>query len=130
MLKILAPYVPLSACFAALHARLRLPPFALFLVSLTLTDGARPTPAPASLALLTSRTRSHDRLLLLQRPRRGLVARDRAEHLLLLHHEPALRVCVWCLRGGRVACRGHDADGAEGEERERDGVRGRAVKDR
>jgi phosphatidylinositol glycan class N len=38
-MKILAPYVPLSAAFAALHAKLGLPPFALFLVALTLTDG-------------------------------------------------------------------------------------------
>jgi phosphatidylinositol glycan class N len=43
-MKILAPYVPLSAVFAALHVRLGLPPFALFLVALTLTDGQSSTP--------------------------------------------------------------------------------------
>ncbi|KAI0314892.1 Phosphatidylinositolglycan class N-domain-containing protein [Amylostereum chailletii] len=37
--KILAPYVLLSASFATLNTRLRMPPFALFLVALTLTDG-------------------------------------------------------------------------------------------
>jgi len=37
--KIIAPYVILSAAFATLNARLRLPPFSLFLVALTLTDG-------------------------------------------------------------------------------------------
>ncbi|KZT25011.1 PigN-domain-containing protein [Neolentinus lepideus HHB14362 ss-1] len=37
--KIVAPYVMLSAAFATLNARLRLPPFSLFLVALTLTDG-------------------------------------------------------------------------------------------
>ncbi|THH21384.1 hypothetical protein EW146_g133 [Bondarzewia mesenterica] len=37
--KILAPYVLLSAAFATLNARLGMPPFALFMVALTLTDG-------------------------------------------------------------------------------------------
>jgi len=37
--KIVAPYVVLSAAFATLNARLSLPPFSLFLVALTLTDG-------------------------------------------------------------------------------------------
>ncbi|KAF9238476.1 Phosphatidylinositolglycan class N-domain-containing protein [Melanogaster broomeanus] len=37
--KIVAPYVVLSAVFATLNARLHLPPFSLFLVALTLTDG-------------------------------------------------------------------------------------------
>ncbi|KAI0061303.1 PigN-domain-containing protein [Artomyces pyxidatus] len=37
--KILAPYAILSASFATLNARLGMPPFALFLVALTLTDG-------------------------------------------------------------------------------------------
>ncbi|KAF8439955.1 Phosphatidylinositolglycan class N-domain-containing protein [Boletus edulis BED1] len=37
--KIVAPYVILSAVFATLNARLGLPPFSLFLVALTLTDG-------------------------------------------------------------------------------------------
>ncbi|KAI0043261.1 alkaline phosphatase-like protein [Auriscalpium vulgare] len=37
--KILAPYVILSASFATLNARLGMPPFALYLVALTLTDG-------------------------------------------------------------------------------------------
>lgn len=37
--KIVAPYVILSAVFATLNARLHLPPFSLFLVALTLTDG-------------------------------------------------------------------------------------------
>ncbi|KAF9221780.1 PigN-domain-containing protein [Gyrodon lividus] len=37
--KIVAPYVILSAAFATLNARLHLPPFSLFLVALTLTDG-------------------------------------------------------------------------------------------
>ncbi|EGN92654.1 hypothetical protein SERLA73DRAFT_117102 [Serpula lacrymans var. lacrymans S7.3] len=37
--KIVAPYVILSATFATLNARLHLPPFSLFLVALTLTDG-------------------------------------------------------------------------------------------
>ncbi|KAA1466912.1 PigN-domain-containing protein [Dentipellis sp. KUC8613] len=37
--KILAPYVQLSACFALLTQRLGMPPFALFLVALALTDG-------------------------------------------------------------------------------------------
>ena len=37
--KIIAPYVILSAAFATLNARLRLPSFSLFLVALTLTDG-------------------------------------------------------------------------------------------
>ncbi|EIM84449.1 PigN-domain-containing protein [Stereum hirsutum FP-91666 SS1] len=39
ILKILAPYVILSAVFATLNARLGMPPFALFLVALTMTDG-------------------------------------------------------------------------------------------
>jgi Phosphatidylinositolglycan class N (PIG-N) len=38
--KIIAPYIILSATFANLNARLHLPPFSLFLVALTLTDGA------------------------------------------------------------------------------------------
>jgi len=37
--KIVAPFVILSAAFATLNARLDLPPFSLFLVALTLTDG-------------------------------------------------------------------------------------------
>ncbi|KAI6115533.1 Phosphatidylinositolglycan class N-domain-containing protein [Pisolithus croceorrhizus] len=37
--KIVCPYVILSVAFATLNARLRLPPFSLFLVALTLTDG-------------------------------------------------------------------------------------------
>ncbi|KAG9310904.1 Phosphatidylinositolglycan class N-domain-containing protein [Chiua virens] len=37
--KIVAPYVILSVIFATLNACLRLPPFSLFLVALTLTDG-------------------------------------------------------------------------------------------
>lgn len=37
--KIVCPYVILSVIFATLNARLRLPPFSLFLVALTLTDG-------------------------------------------------------------------------------------------
>lgn len=37
--KIIVPYVILSAAFATLNARLRLPSFSLFLVALTLTDG-------------------------------------------------------------------------------------------
>jgi len=36
--KIVAPFAILSASFAALNARLGLPPFSLFLVALTLTD--------------------------------------------------------------------------------------------
>ncbi|KAG2070141.1 PigN-domain-containing protein [Suillus decipiens] len=38
ILKIIAPYVILSAVFATLNAKLHLPPFSLFLVALTLTD--------------------------------------------------------------------------------------------
>jgi hypothetical protein len=38
--KIVAPFVFLSATFATLNARLGMPPFALFLVALCLTDGA------------------------------------------------------------------------------------------
>lgn len=37
--KIVCPYVILSVAFATLNARLHLPPFSLFLVALTLTDG-------------------------------------------------------------------------------------------
>ncbi|KAI0035528.1 Phosphatidylinositolglycan class N-domain-containing protein [Vararia minispora EC-137] len=37
--KMLSPYVMLSACFAVLNRRLNMPPFALFLVALALTDG-------------------------------------------------------------------------------------------
>jgi hypothetical protein len=37
--KIVAPYVILAVSFAVLNARLHLPPFSLFLVALTLTDG-------------------------------------------------------------------------------------------
>ncbi|KAF7421175.1 Glycosyl phosphatidyl inositol anchor synthesis [Pleurotus ostreatus] len=37
--KIVAPYVILSISFSTLNARLHLPPFSLFLVALTLTDG-------------------------------------------------------------------------------------------
>ena len=44
MFKIVAPYVILALAFAILNARLRLPPFSLFLVALTLTDGASPSP--------------------------------------------------------------------------------------
>ena len=39
MFKIVAPFVILASVFATLNARLRLPPFSLFLVALTLTDG-------------------------------------------------------------------------------------------
>lgn len=39
--KIIVPYVILSMVFATLNARLGLPPFSLFLVALTLTDGRR-----------------------------------------------------------------------------------------
>lgn len=38
MFKIVAPFVVLSAAFAMLNYRLRLPPLALFLGALTLTD--------------------------------------------------------------------------------------------
>lgn len=38
--KIVAPFVFLSAAFATLNARLGMPPFALFLIALCLTDGA------------------------------------------------------------------------------------------
>ena len=34
-----APYIVLSVMFATLNARLHLPPFSLFLVAPTLTDG-------------------------------------------------------------------------------------------
>jgi len=37
--KIVAPFVILAVCFATLNARLQLPPFSLFLIALTLTDG-------------------------------------------------------------------------------------------
>ncbi|KAH9017387.1 alkaline phosphatase-like protein [Lactarius pseudohatsudake] len=40
LFKILAPFVFLSAAFATLNARLGMPPFALFLVALSLTDGS------------------------------------------------------------------------------------------
>lgn len=40
LFKILSPFVFLSATFATLNARLGMPPFALFLVALSLTDGA------------------------------------------------------------------------------------------
>ncbi|ETW77491.1 ATP exporter [Heterobasidion irregulare TC 32-1] len=39
LFKILAPYVLLSVAFATVNARVGMPPFALFLVALTLTDG-------------------------------------------------------------------------------------------
>jgi len=39
MFKIVAPFVILASVFATLNARLHLPPFSLFLVALTLTDG-------------------------------------------------------------------------------------------
>jgi len=38
--KIVAPFVFLSAAFSTLNARLGMPPFALFLIALSLTDGA------------------------------------------------------------------------------------------
>lgn len=37
--KIVAPFVILASVFATLNARLHLPPFSLFLIALTLTDG-------------------------------------------------------------------------------------------
>jgi hypothetical protein len=37
--KVVALYVMLSVIFATLNARLHLPPFSLFLIALTLTDG-------------------------------------------------------------------------------------------
>ena len=37
--KIVAPYIMLSVFFADLNHRLGLPPFSLFMVALTLTDG-------------------------------------------------------------------------------------------
>lgn len=43
MFKIVAPFVILASVFATLNARLHLPPFSLFLVALTLTDGERRT---------------------------------------------------------------------------------------
>ena len=42
LFKIIAPYAMLAVCFALLNARLHLPPLSLFLVALTLTDGASP----------------------------------------------------------------------------------------
>lgn len=39
MFKIVAPFVILASIFATLNARLHLPPFSLFLIALTLTDG-------------------------------------------------------------------------------------------
>ena len=39
MFKIIAPFVILASVFATLNARLGLPPFSLFLMALTLTDG-------------------------------------------------------------------------------------------
>lgn len=39
MFKIVAPFVILASMFATLNARLHLPPFSLFLIALTLTDG-------------------------------------------------------------------------------------------
>ena len=44
LFKILAPYAILAVCFALLNALLHLPPFSLFLVALTLTDGTSPPP--------------------------------------------------------------------------------------
>lgn len=44
--KIVVPYVILSAVFATLNARLRLPSFSLFLVALTLTDGGHNLNSP------------------------------------------------------------------------------------
>jgi phosphatidylinositol glycan class N len=41
MFKIIAPFVILASVFATLNARLHLPPFSLFLIALTLTDGER-----------------------------------------------------------------------------------------
>lgn len=38
--KILAPYVILSAALAQLNTKLSMPPFSLFLIALSLTDGA------------------------------------------------------------------------------------------
>ncbi|KAH9033937.1 alkaline phosphatase-like protein [Lactarius hengduanensis] len=43
LFKVLAPFVFLSAAFAILNARLGMPPFALFLVALSLTDGSGKT---------------------------------------------------------------------------------------
>ena len=39
MFKIIVPYIILSVTFAVLNSTLRLPPFSLLLVALTLTDG-------------------------------------------------------------------------------------------
>lgn len=39
MFKIVAPFVILASVFATLNTRLHLPPFSLFLIALTLTDG-------------------------------------------------------------------------------------------
>src|SRR5579872_2574895 len=54
MFKVVAPFVILASVFATLNARLRLPPFSLFLIALTLTDGelGRITPSPCLLALI------------------------------------------------------------------------------
>ena len=40
--KIVSPYIILAITFSILNARLDLPPFSLFLVALTLTDGKFP----------------------------------------------------------------------------------------
>lgn len=40
--KIIAPYIILASCFQILNTRLGLPPFSLFLVALTITDGTAP----------------------------------------------------------------------------------------
>jgi phosphatidylinositol glycan class N len=47
-----APYIILSVAFATLNARLHLPPFSLFLVALTLTDGK--DVVPLMMVILTS----------------------------------------------------------------------------
>ena len=50
--KIVAPFVFLSAAVATLNARLGMPPFALFLIALSLTDGA----------IISSEPNDHDRV--------------------------------------------------------------------
>lgn len=103
--KIIAPYVLLSAAFATLNRRVELQPYSLFLVALSLTDGAYILPYSVwslmhSIVLLTIWFLfRNDIVVLLQCDWHWVMARNWADNFVLCHH-----VYVACLECGYLCC--------------------------
>jgi len=116
MFKIVAPFVILASAFATLNARLNLPPFSLFLIALTITDGEWRVSLPLGNLILDGTQliwRRHDRYLLFQSHRHRIVVGDRPIDQFLLHNFFVARLVRGdlCVRGefdgwnvGRTSC--------------------------